>query len=224
MARLLGIAALLVGLLAPGRALAQQEDPPRPFTFNLGVGPSFPLGKASDRINVGPSVQVGGAWNIAERVGLQLEYFFSGYDVDGTVLTKNDLDGSHRMQYLALNGIFTAPPKSRFAGYLIGGPGVYFRQIQLTRFRGQATLPFCDPVLLVCSSTPVDVQQILGTVNETDFGLNGGAGLIFRLNSIVQFYLEARYHYVWGKTFTGPNGREVDTNTAYLPVSAGVRL
>lgn len=55
--------------------------------------------------------------------------------------------------------------------------------------------------------------------SETDFGLNGGAGLRIPLTGFNTF-VEARYHHVFTKDDADPNS----SNTQYLPIVFGVEF
>ena len=84
-------------------------------------------------------------------------------------------------------------------GYFLAGPGIYHRIIQLTTPSvGFATV--CDPYWLICYPAAVSTDAIVGDRSSTDFGFNFGGGLTF--GHAAKFYVEARYHYVWGPKIT----------------------
>jgi hypothetical protein len=82
----------------------------------------------------------------------------------------------------------------------------------------------------VCYPTLVEVDRIIGDRSSNDFGINFGGGITFGGDG--KFYVEARYHYVWGPTveeqvnpLTGqricPN--DCSTNAQYIPITFGFR-
>jgi hypothetical protein len=113
-------------------------------------------------------------------------------------------------------------------GYFLAGLGVYHRSLQLTSPAVGFTT-FCDPYWLVCYPTAVSVDNILGSRSSTDFGINFGGGVTFGREA--KFYIEARYHYVWGPTIAtasnlpvGTTPSTVSTNAQYFPLTFGVRF
>ena len=114
--------------------------------------------------------------------------------------------------------------------------GIYHRIVQLTTPSVGYT-SVCDPYWYVCYPTLVSVDAIIGDKSSNDFGIDFGGGLTFGHES--KFYVESRFHYVWGKTFTPsattlPSGVTVGTtqtscadgcttNAAYFPLTFGFR-
>ncbi len=99
-------------------------------------------------------------------------------------------------------------------------PAIYHRIIQLTTPSvGFATV--CDPYWLICYPAAVSTDAIVGDRSSTDFGFNFGGGLTF--GHAAKFYVEARYHYVWGPKITAA-GTEYSTNAQYFPITFGVRF
>ena len=112
------------------------------------------------------------------------------------------------------------------SAYGITGLGLYHRIVQLTSPAvGFST--FCDPYWYVCYPVAVSVDNILGDRSSNDFGINFGGGIAFGREA--KFYIEARYHYVWGPTITAPGGGALpagvasSTNAPYFPLTFGVR-
>jgi hypothetical protein len=86
---------------------------------------------------------------------------------------------------------------------------------------------FCDPYWYVCYPAAVSVDNIIGDRSATDFGMNFGGGITF--GHEVKFYIEARYHYVWGGSLPaatqGANtAGPTSTNASYFPLLFGVRF
>jgi opacity protein-like surface antigen len=225
-------------LLASARpALAAESDVPTSFVsededktlvprvgFNIGGGVSFPISDAGDRFQTGGAFQLGATYNITRRVGVQAEYLYSGYTIQDDVLSATGTNGNHSMQYGDLNAVFTVLPARLFGVYVLGGPGIYHRRVEITEFAGVGLVPYCDPWLYICYSEPVAVDQVLGSRSKTDFGLNAGVGVSLRLfGGPLRLYAEGRYHYIFGgdiDTSAGP--RKADGQ--YLPLVFGLRL
>ena len=80
------------------------------------------------------------------------------------------------------------------------------------------------------------VDQVVGSRSSTDFGMNFGGGVDFRFHEHSSFYVEVRYHYVWGPTIASGNvpanpiaGSDVVTSTQkangqFLPITFGFRF
>ena len=62
----------------------------------------------------------------------------------------------------------------------------------------------------MCGAYPI--EAVLGSRGGWDFGFNVGGGIGFGLGDSGEFYIETRYHYVWGP--------EIVSATT-LPSSAG---
>ena len=118
-------------------------------------------------------------------------------------------------------------------GYVLGGVGIYHRIVQLTSPSvGYTTV--CDPFWYVCYPAAVAVDTIIGDRSSNDFGIDFGGGITFGHEA--KFYVESRYHYVWGPTIkptasTLPApattasellGR-MQRECSYFPVTFGVR-
>ena len=233
------LSAMAVGLVALASArpaLAAEKNEPDTFGppgeqttyiprvgFNIGAGVAFPLAEAGSRFKTGGDFQLGATFNFTRRLGVQAEYLYSGYNVQSNVLASSGVQGYHNMQYGDLNAVYTVLPNHPFGVYVLGGPGIYHRRVDITRFAGTAFVPYCDPWLFFCYTTPVSVEQVLGSRSRTDFGLNAGAGVSLRIfGGPIQLYAEGRYHYIFGSIDT-PSGSRRATGQ-YIPLVFGLRL
>ncbi|MBS2032710.1 MAG: outer membrane beta-barrel protein [Deltaproteobacteria bacterium] len=200
------------------------ESPLGRFGLNFGGGPAFPLGDGTHHYDVGWNVAVGGQFNFNARFAVQLEYLYSQYGLKSNLFNSGSVIGDHTMEDFDLNGIVTLLPRSsRVNVYLIGGPGIYFRWIMISRIDGVTAIPYCDPFLLACFTGAVPVASVVGTRTVTSFGLNGGVGVTFMLADPTRLYVEARYHYMWGPTLDTPTGT-FHANSQYIPLVAGIRF
>lgn len=197
--------------------------PVRHFTFNVGGGLSFPISDANDRFDTGGGFQVGAGFQFLRNLAINAEYLYTAYDVKSEVLSSSGVEGNHFMQYGALNAVVDLLPRNRFGIYLIGGPGLYYRKVEVTQFAGVAAVPYCDPWLLYCTASAVPVSEVLGSRSTTDFGLNAGLGLTVRIYGDLRLYLEGRYHYIFGPEFTGESGVSDRADGQYVPLMFGLR-
>jgi hypothetical protein len=113
-------------------------------------------------------------------------------------------------------------------GYVLGG-GIYHRMVQLTS-PAVGFVTVCDPYWYACFPAATSIDQVIGDRSSNDFGINFGGGITFGHEA--KFYVEARYHYVWGpKVNPGtptPQASTVPTNVSsnasYFPLIFGVRF
>jgi len=212
----------------------------KPVDFNIGFGWALPEGDLGNSFDAGWNGQIAATFNVSHTFGVQGEYMYmrmNGPDktisvsvTPGGPGTNQLLESNHQVHAFTGNAVFKSVSADRpLGGYALGGLGVYHRKIQITSPAvGYAT--YCDPYWYVCYPTAVSVDNILGDRSSTDFGINFGGGLTF--GHEVQFYFEARYHYVWGPKVQaqGPvisgGPCQVDkcsTNAQYFPLTFGVR-
>jgi len=208
---------------APVTFIEEPESRAGHFVFNLGGGPTFPISDANGRFDMGWGFQLGVGFNLTDRIGIQGEYSYSAFDVKEDLLAGTRFVGDHNMQYGDLNVVVDALPQSRFGLYFIGGPGMYYRKVELTRIDGTAIVPYCDPWLYICYADAVPVGTVIGSRSSTDFGLNAGLGLTYSFYGPIRVYLEARYHYIFGPEFDTPEGSQ-NADGQYLPVNLGLRF
>jgi hypothetical protein len=208
-------------LLVAGPVAAQD----RPVNVSLGGGVTWPMGNVGDTFNTGGHFQGGVSLQATDIIGFEADYQF--HWMPGPERTFPGLTGSvliesnHQMHVGSFNILLRSPSSFPVAAYFLAGPGVYHRIVQLTTPAvGVATV--CDPYWFVCYPVAVSTDQIVGDRSSTDFGIDFGAGATF--GGAARFFVEARYHYVWGKEVTGPGGTTVNTNAQYFPVTFGVRF
>jgi opacity protein-like surface antigen len=229
MKNLLFGAFLAVAISAP--AWAQDE---RPVQVNIGGSVVMPLSDVKDRFGTG------GGFNIGVIIvppaiphfAIQAEYSYNhlaGEDksipisiTPGGALTSSALIQSHHnMQYIDLNGIVRGA--GEVSPYVIGGFGMYYRNVNLTTPDVGYTT-WCDPYWYVCYPTAVAIDRVIGERSSWDPGIDLGGGLSFKLGDTGRFYVETRWHYMWGPTFTDTAGVEHKANGQYLPVTFGFRF
>jgi hypothetical protein len=229
---------VMMALIAATPAGAQD----RPAGINFGGGMTFPVSGLNDAFDLGWNAAIGGTVNITPTVGVLAEYMYhrmGGPDRTIPISSLPDLpptssgviESNHQIHSGTFNLVYTAPQMDRpVGGYVLGGGGIYHRLVQLTTPSvGYTTI--CDPYWYVCYPTLVSVDRIIGDRSSNDFGINFGGGITFGTDG--KFYVEARYHYVWGPkvepqvnplnggTTVCPN--ECSTNAQYIPITFGFR-
>jgi opacity protein-like surface antigen len=224
-------------VLATGAPASAQD---RPIAMNFGAGVAIPITGLNDAFNTGWNGTLGMTWNVTPKVGIQAEYVYDrlgGPERQFTISqtptpTADDPTGLIQSNHQIHTGTFNLiyRPQLEKSGrsrglYLLAGPGIYHRLVQLTSPSVGYT-SVCNPYWYICYPSTVPVTRIIGDRSSNDFGVNVGAGLTF--GSDPKFYIETRYHYVWGPKIrpevTPLDGAsEYSTNAGYIPITFGVR-
>jgi opacity protein-like surface antigen len=228
-------------LIAATPAMAQPSD--HPVGFNFGFGWMFPASGFNDAFNTGWNGSLGATWNFNPNFGFNAEYMYA--DMGGPertisvvsnpvagAATNGLLESSHNMHVGTFNLVGKSHNLGVFNGYGIGGLGIYHRTVEITSPSVGYTT-YCDPYWYVCYPTLVEVDRIIGDRSSNDFGINIGGGLTFGHEG--KFFVEARYHYVWGPDITPANGstsaidptgtrlEDFSSNGQYFPLTFGFR-
>ena len=227
-----GVFAILLTLFIPRQATAQV----RPVEINLGAGATFPVSHLGDTFDTGWNGALGVTFNVSQNVGIQAEYMYHRMDGPDRVFpnlepgTGSDtvlIESNHQMHTGTFNLVLRSNSGGAVNGYFLAGPGIYHRIVQLTS-PSVGFITVCDPYWLVCYPAAVETDQILGDRSSNDFGVNFGGGLTFGRGA--RFYVEFRYHYVWGpKVLPGgapaeDGGTTYSTNAQFVPVTFGFRF
>jgi hypothetical protein len=218
--------------LAPARAWSQWETTPEegmtpgaPIVWNLGGTLNVPLGSTADRQYVGGGFAAGVTYNPTAVAGIQFEYGADWASLKTGRLQNAGIYGNTFFQYFNLNLIVRpGHPHGPVGFYLIAGGGLYYRSVDVTRVTGAATGIYCDPWLYFCSTGTVATTSLVGSRSSWNGGVDGGVGITFALSPMSRLYLEARYHYVWGPSFTDLNGNSHSLDGQFLPLTVGVRF
>lgn len=219
--------------LAAGPVYAQSSGDSAHFI--IGGGMSTPLSSVGDRFDTGGAFTIGLTVEPRDSVfGLQVEYgFFSHNGPDTRIpLRVNPLaaptgtaliESSHNVHYVVANALLHSSGTRRFNPYGLAGGGMYHRAVTLTTPDVGFT-SYCDPYWYVCFAEPVEVDRVIGERSTWDPGVNVGAGLGIRIGEAASFYVETRWHYAWGPTFTNLDGVEQRANGRYFPVTFGFKF
>ncbi len=229
-------ASILAFTSSPGSA---QESR---FHVNLGGGPIFNAGDLGDHFASGWGPVVGVTVEAPNRrIGLQFEYAFSRFDIkDGApVFGATDFSAKHQTHQLDFNVVVNlSVPRSRpivihgsarpgidVRPYLVAGPGMYHRSVEITRYVGSGVI--CDPYWYVCDT--YQTSEVTGSRGGWDVGFNVGGGVAFGLGS-AEFYIETRFHHVLGPDIRPPAtpagtaaGTGGSANGSYYPLTFGFR-
>jgi opacity protein-like surface antigen len=240
MRKLLALGFLLSVVAAP--ASAQDYKPVDVF---FGFGWAFPTMDFKNSFDAGWNGTIGATYNINEKLGVQADYTYTHMNGPERTISLSPtpiapasstglLQSNHQMHIGTFDVIYKIQrPDAIVHGYVLGGLGIYHRIVQVTTPSVGYTT-FCDPYWYVCYPALVSVDQIVGDRSSNDFGINLGGGVTF--GHAAKFYVESRYHYVWGPT-VNPVASQLPaataagnscsggctSNAAYFPLTFGVR-
>ena len=222
-ARWITIGAVLLAL-TPSIAGAQDKR----FHVNFGGGPTFNAGDLGDHFANGWGPAIGVTIDGPSRnVAFQFEYAYRWFDIkdDAPIFGATKFSANHQTHQLDFNVIANlAQPGSSVRPYVVAGPGMYNRKVEITEYVGNGVI--CDPYWYVCGVYPV--EAVLGSRGGWDFGFNVGGGVGFGIGESSEFYVEMRYHYVWGPEIVTatPVAESTggSTNGSYYPLTFGFRF
>jgi opacity protein-like surface antigen len=222
-------AAILALTAATGSAQDETQDERR-IHVNLGGGPTFNLGHIGDHFSTGWGPAVGLSYDLNPRFSVQAEYayrYFRLNDSAGLPVGATAFGANHQTHQIAVDVIANlTDPSSQIRGYAIAGPGMYYRKVDITQYVGNGII--CDPFWYVCGAYPI--ESVIGSRGGWDFGINFGGGIAFKFEDSLEFFIESRYHYVWGPKYPStvlPSGQVLgggSTNGQYWPLTFGIRF
>ena len=70
----------------------------------------------------------------------------------------------------------------------------------------------------------MSIDQVIGDRSSWDPGIDFGGGVTFRLSTSTSFYVETRWHYMWGPSFVDGQGIDQKANGWYFPLTFGFRF
>lgn len=186
--------------IAAGLAITRQAAAQIPVSLDLGTGPSFQFGQLkTNTATPGFNGLIGLDYKAPLfPLGVRLEGLFDEYDHTRTYL------GARQIWAVSGNVVWSFPSLGVLPGltpYALGGGGYYHTSENL---RVKAT---------------VGPSETVPTLTGAHFGLDGGAGLRYRLFGVgpgigIGIFGEARYLY-----YFGPHA-----NAAMLPLVFGVNF
>jgi outer membrane protein with beta-barrel domain len=197
---------------------------------NVGGGPTFVSGDFGTHFSTGWGPAIGVTIDApSHKVAFEFEYAYRYFQsknalpVGATAFAANH--STHQLDFNIVANL--TPHDSNVRGYLTAGPGFYYRNVDITQYAGTGVI--CDPFWYVCGAYPV--TAIIATRGGWDPGFNIGGGVGFRIGESSEFYIETRYHYVWGpdiqpNTPTPVSGTTTGgkANGQYWPLTFGFRF
>lgn len=226
-----------IGAILAAATPAQAQYADRPVHVNIGGGFTTPVSEVSERFGTGAAFTIGLLIEPPQTpmFAFQVEYSYNGLAGQdkniplfatpiAVVPTSNALiESHHNMQFVTFNSILKPGGDQMFKPYVTGGGGMYYRSVSLTTPSVGYTT-YCDPYWYACYPTLVEVDRILGDRGGWDPGMNIGAGLTIKLGESALFYVETKWHYMWGPEFTDVEGVTQKANGQYFPVTFGFRF
>ncbi len=226
---------LFLVVLAASPALGQSDD--KKVVFNIAGGPTFVASNVGKHFGTGGNFEFGVTFNVTPVIGIQAEY---GGNRLGSKTATYDIGPCPGCP---ANGVtqFTANgwvhygdfnvvlhPKwddKKVQPYGLAGVGVYYRPVNVTTPQAGYVPPYCDPWWYYCyPGGLVEVDQVIASRSQTNFGMDFGAGVNIKIGESSAFYLEFRYHYVWGKELTLTDGTKQSSTGQYIPLVFGFKF
>lgn len=222
---------LFIAALCAATPVAAQDE--RPVQLTIGGGYTAVFGDAADHIGSnGGNFTIGALFKLSPVMSLQGEYGWNGLKrkelaTVSPLSSNGPFFADANAQYGDANLLFHSGSPAKVKPYGLVGLGVYYRPVTIsTDAVGFATI--CDPYWYVCYPAAVPVEQIVGTRSSTDFGMNFGGGVDYKLTDHASIYFEVRYHYIWGPEIATVNplssGGPTKANGQFLPITVGFRF
>ena len=216
----------LVGLIVMSSPAAASD---KPYSFSIGGGIATPVGGAGESLGSGGQVTLGFGYQVKPKLTVFGEYNFSSLgakdiDVPQPLITDvATFSGNGWYQYFGGGATFTPWQSGKSSVYVLGGAGVYYRSVYVTT-PATGLVTVCRPDWFICFPTAVTVDEIVASRHSTDPGVSVGGGFTYRLSDLASFFVEARYHYVWGPDVKNPSGGTTNANAQYFPITFGFRF
>lgn len=221
--------ATAVALAIPLEAQAQD----RKWVAEVGVGPTVLFGTAGDHLGTGFNFQAGALYKVTPKWGFKIDTMVSKHDVNDDITAALGVgDGNGWLWHLSGNFVTMHDLNDKASVYGLAGLGVYYRKVELTNPTA-AFVSVCDPWLGICYPVLVPADQIVGSYSSTNFGINFGGGVNFKVGHEAAVFVEVRYHYVWGDkpaavvnplTGSPTQNSAGNGNTQFMPIVFGVRF
>jgi hypothetical protein len=188
---------------------------PQNWNVQIGTGVSTTTGDIGDRLTNGWNVDLGAGYEVNETLEWDGHFMFNGLGVSNQVLQALQVpDGRASVMSLTVGPKIHFPIANKVRGYVTGGLGWYRRTVEFTQ-PTVGVVDIIDPWWGYLGSTIVNANQVLGSVSNNAFGVNGGGGVSVALGeSGAELFAEVRYH----RANTNP------TTTSIVPVMFGVRF
>jgi len=185
------------------------------LNISAGAGFSNPVQSAGDSLNTGWNLDFRGGLNAGSHLDADLDFNYNHFGLNSAALARfGEPGGSVSVWSLTIQPAFHLLPRQSAANaYVMGGFGVYDRNLTLTRPTVLTSI-VCDP-FFGCYPVAYGANQIVASFSTVKPGFNTGAGLEFRIHeSSAKLFAEARYQ----RMFT-THGNDL----SYVPVTFGIR-
>lgn len=202
------VALCLVGL---GSAHSQASH----LDVSFGAGFTEPVGKSGGDVDTGWNLDVRGGYKATPHLAVDLDFNYNRWNLTGPALARfGESYGYTTIWSVSLLPVVRGPEHWHMTPYVMGGPGLYYRNLTLTQPALINTI-YCDPFFGFCYPATIGVNQVVASATNYKLGINGGAGIETRLgHSHFKAFGEARY-----SSMFGVNG----STLSFVPVTFGVR-
>lgn len=222
---LLALAALRFA--APALALAQQDNSNgqtyQPLRWDVEGGYAITQGTTSQYLDNGWTVGGGVDWFPSPQspFGLRLDLNYDQFAATNQLLYQSSLQADTQINHGLgriwggdVDGVVDVPFGPLVRGYLLGGVGMYQRQIELSQTQLGGGV-FCDTWWGICGGGfGPDDTVISRTTTATHFSWNAGAGVEFPLSPVTSLFVEARFMRI----------NPADERTEIVPITVGLRF
>jgi len=191
--------------------------------FGAGGGFSSPQSRMCNNVDMGWNFDIRGGYRTAAHgsdlsspgVALDLDFNYNRWNLNTSALTRiGEPDGHTTIWSLSFTPVLHGSPHWHVSPYALAGPGLYYRNLTITRPALVNTV-FCDYFFGFCFPATVGVNQLVDSATTYKMGVNAGGGIEFRLGeSHVRAFGEARY----SRMFT-THGADL----SFVPVTFGLR-
>lgn len=225
-------AALVAATTASAQQAAEPDVEPRLSGSVLG-GLTLPLGEARDAMGTGWNAGVAGSVRVAPGLALRADYLYSRFAAatrqwDVTLgpwlpaFQEVTVNAKSQMHALSLDLSWSHPLSRGRRVYLMAGPTLFRRRVQIRGDGPQGDTSACEPLWLQCQEQPLAFDRATGIKKSDDLGFNVGAGVTLPIGLSAALTVEARYFQVRGPAFRGPEGGSVRASARFVPLSVGL--
>jgi len=227
--RNLAIAGFILSLptVAGAQQPAEPTAPQSRIVWHVGSGSAITLGETRDRFGNGVLAVLGATYETSRGLDVQFEYGATWHDLKGEFFELPTFDGNQQLQYVDFNVRMPLTPAERtLRFYVVGGPGFYWRNVEITR-PGGGSSPLCDPYLLLCREDGSTVE--LGSRSSWGVGVSLGGGITLPVSESLTLYVESRFHFIRGPELDVPAAlqgtvRSAKANGHFMPIAIGLRF
>ena len=209
--RVIGILMVSLGICMLQAANAQFSH----IDASVGGGFSEQESRAGSNLNTGWNVDVRGGYKTRPSLAIDLDFNYNKWNLNSATLARYGEPGGYTTIWsVSFTPILYGPSRWHVAPYLLGGPGVYYKNLSLTQQALINTFD-CDPFFGYCYPATVGVNQVVASSTTYKMGFNAGAGLEAPFgHTPLKVFGEARY----SRMFT-THGSDL----TFVPVSFGLR-